>query len=261
MSQMEPPEQDGAFEAIVSASTLKDFVAPLKPIVDEFRLQLTDDGFEAIAADPANVAIASSTLEADAFESYHPGNGGEIGIPLTKDGGLADILGFAKADDLVHLALDTETRGLDIEFDTVEMDFALIDTGSIRAAPSIPDVDLAVDVTLTGEQYCRSIDLADMVSDHVRFVGDPDNSQWIVRAEGDTDSVDDTYGREDLVEGQVPDEHETLLSVNYLKDMAKPIPKDAEVQIRHGTELPVQWWYEIGDVEATGVLAPRRQRQ
>lgn len=261
MSQSAPAEEATAFEAIVSASKLKDFIAPMEPIVQEFRLQLTEEGFETLAADPANVAVAKSTLEAGAFESYEPGNGGELGIPLTKDGGFADVLDFAEADDLVHLALDPETRRLDIEFDTVEMDFALIDTESIRPTPDLPEFDFAVDVTLTGAQFSRSIDICEMVSDHIRFVGEPEESQWAIRADGDTDSVGDTYGKDDLVEGQVPDEHETLLSVDYLADMAKPIPKDAEDQVRHDTEKPVKWWWERGDVQAMNMLAPRIQSQ
>jgi len=261
MSQTAPPEKAEAFEAIVSASTLKDFIAPIGTIVDEFRLELTDDGFEVATPDPANVALVTASLDASAFESYHPGHGGEIGIPLGRDGGFADILGFADADDLVHLELNPETLELEIEFDTVEMSLSLINTDSIRPKADVPDIELAVDVTLTGAQFSRSVDLCDMVSDHARFVGDPDNSQWIIRGDGDLDDVDDTYSRDDLIQGQVPDEHDTLVSCDYLKDMIKPIPKDAEVTVRHGTEKPLKWWYNRGDVEVQSMLAPRIQER
>lgn len=256
------PLESVPFEAIIKASTLRDFLAPIDAVDDEFRLQLTEDGFRVGVVDSANVAMVLVELGRDGFESYQvDGEGGTVGVPLSVDGGLSDTLDFADADDLVYLSLNTETRKLDIEFDTVERSLALFDPESVRQTPAVPDLDLAVDVTLTGEQFARSIDLADMVSDHAYFVGEPENSQWVVRAKGDRDAVDDTYTTEDLIDGQVPDEHESVISTSYLTELATPIPNTAEVRVRHGTEMPVKWWYEIGPVEVQNLVAPRITKQ
>lgn len=249
-------EEAAPFEAIIQADTLLDFMAPLDPLAQEFRLQLTDDGFRAALVDPGNVAMSVVDLDREAFESYRiDGDGGMIGLNIEK---LQDILDFADADDIVHLALNAETMKLEVAFDTVEMSMACIDPSQVRHEPDIPHLELAVDVTLTGAQFKRSVDLAEMVSDQVMLVGDPSNSRWVVRAEGDIDDVEDTYQKGDLIHGQVPDDHDTTLGLGYLADMAKPIPKGAEVRLRHGTEFPVKFDYQIGEhVEVRCMQAPR----
>jgi proliferating cell nuclear antigen len=251
-------ESTAPLEAIVEAQTLKNFVAPIDTIADEFRLHLDDDGFSVTVCDPAQVAMTRVELGEEAFESYHA-SGGEIGIPLSRDGGLDDTLDFADPEDLVSLRLDPETRALEIEFGTVEMELACIDSKSIRSEPDIDDLDLAVDVTFHGDQFAEAIDICDMVSNYIIVEGQPDQSRWVMRAEGDTDAVDSTFEREDLVEGQVPEEHQTLLSADYLTSMVKSVPNSAEVRFRHGTELPAKWWYSVGEADVMALLAPRIQ--
>lgn len=245
----------GNFEAIVSASVLEDFVEPMDAIVDEFRLQITEDGFVSAVVDPAEVACAFVELDADGMESYRVEREGLLGLNISR---ITDLLKHASPDDLVHLTHDVEARKLEVEFDTVEATIACIDPDAMRHETDLPELDLAVDVSITGQQFARSIDLADLVSDHLLFRGDPDNRRWLMIGEGDTDDVRDTYEKADLIRGQIPDEHETLVSVDYLLDLGKPIPKGSEVRLRHGTEFPVQWEYEIGDaVSVTNMLAPR----
>ena len=248
------------FEATLQASTFEDFLAPLDAIADEFRLQLTDDGFFVALVDPANVAMAVVELPAEGFETYRvDGDGGQIGLGIER---LSDLLDFADADDLVSVALNPETQKLDVEFATTSASLACIDPGSVRRPADIPSMDLAVDVSITGKQFSRAVNLVDMVSDHLLVRGDPDRREWLVIGEGDTDDVEEAFDKDDLIRGQIPGEHETWLSVEYLVDLVKPIPKDAEVRIRHATEFPVKWEYEVGEaVSVRNMLAPRMVRR
>ena len=248
-------EETAPFEAFIEAAVLEDFLAPLDAVADEIRLQLTEDGFFANVVDPANVGIAAVELDKDAFETYHLGGEGMVGLNI---GRLLDILDFADSGDLVSLALNAETKELDIEFATTSMTMATIDPDQVRREGDIAKLDLAVDVTLTGAQFSRAVDLVDMVSDHLIVVGDPGESRWVVRGEGDIDTVEESFSKDDLIRGQVPDDHETYLSVEYMVEMVGPIPKAAEVRLRHGTEFPVTWEYHIGDaVSVKNLLSPR----
>ena len=249
-------EETAPFEAFIEASVLEDFLAPLDALSDEFRLQLTEDGFFVGLVDPANVAMGHVELDSEHFETYHiDGEGGMVGLNI---GRMTDILDFAETGDIVSLALDAETKELDIEFGGTSMQMATINPASVRQEPDVPDLDLPVDVTLEGAQFSRAVDLVDMVSDHLMVLGDPGESRWVVRGEGDTDTVEESFTKDDLIRGQVPDDHETFLSVEYLLDMVDPIPKAAEVRLRHATEYPVRWEYHIGDaVSVENMLAPR----
>jgi len=244
------------FTAIVSASTLQDALDSVSVLVDECKVRLNDDEFSIRAVDPANVGMVDLTLEAAAFEAYEA-DGGVIGVNLAR---LEDIAGMAGSDDLIHLELDEETRKLHIEMDGLSYTLALIDPDSIREEPDIPDLDLPASIVLEGAQLDRGVTAADMVSDHIRLRVDEDADAFSVEAEGDTDDVDLELTREDLID-LTAGPADSLFSLDYLKDMNRAIPGDAEVRIELGEEFPVKLHYAFAEGlgTVTFMLAPRIQ--
>ena len=244
------------FTAIVSAETLRTTLDSVSVLVDECKIHLTEDGLEIRAVDPANVGMVDLELEAAAFESYEA-DGGIIGVDLSR---LEDIAGMADAGQLIQLELDEETRKLHIQIDGLEYTLALIDPDSIRQEPDIPDLDLPAEIVVEGKDIDRSVTAADMVSDHIALAVDDDDETFVVEAEGDTDDVRLELDREDLVDLQAGPAR-SLFSLDYLKDMNKAIPKDAEVTIELGEEFPVKLHFDIaeGQGNVTFMLAPRIQ--
>lgn len=223
------------FKAIVGASTLQDALDSVSVLVDECKIRLNDEELSIRAVDPANVGMVDLTLEAAAFESYEA-DGGVIGVNLAR---LEDIAGMANSGDLIHLELNEETRKLHIEIDGLSYTLALIDPDSIRQEPDIPDLDLASEIVVEGAQINRGITAADMVSDHIRLRVDETDEAFFIEAEGDTDDVDLRLAREDLI-ALTAGPADSLFSLDYLKDMNKAIPSDAEVTIELGEEFPVK---------------------
>ncbi|UIO99927.1 DNA polymerase sliding clamp [Halobaculum sp. CBA1158] len=244
------------FKAIVSASTLRDALDSVSVLVDECKIRLNEDELAIRAVDPANVGMVDLTLEAAAFESYEA-DGGVIGVNLNR---LEDIAGMADTGDLIELELDEETRKLHIHIEGLSYTLALIDPDSIRQEPDIPDLDLPAEIVLEGAQLDRGITAADMVSDHIRLRVDEAEEAFFIEAEGDTDDVDLRLDREDLIDLQAGPA-DSLFSLDYLKDMNKAIPKDAEVRVELGEEFPVKMHYEFGEGmgQVTYMLAPRIQ--
>ncbi|MFC7070452.1 DNA polymerase sliding clamp [Halobaculum lipolyticum] len=244
------------FKAIVSASTLRDALDSVSVLVDECKIRLNEDELAIRAVDPANVGMVDLTLEAAAFESYEA-DGGVIGVNLNR---LEDIAGMANSGDLVQLELDEETRKLHIQIDGLSYTLALIDPDSIRQEPDIPDLDLPAEIVVEGAQIDRGIKAADMVSDHIRLRVDEAEEAFFIEAEGDTDDVDLRLDREDLIDLQ-SGPADSLFSLDYLKDMNKAIPSDAEVRVELGEEFPVKLHYEFGEGmgQVTYMLAPRIQ--
>ncbi|WP_348607045.1 DNA polymerase sliding clamp [Halobaculum rarum] len=246
------------FKAIVSASTLRDALDSVSVLVDECKIRLNEDELAIRAVDPANVGMVDLTLEAAAFESYEA-DGGVIGVNLNR---LEDIAGMANTGDLIQLELDEETRKLHIHIEGLSYTLALIDPDSIRQEPDIPDLDLPAEIVLEGAQINRGITAADMVSDHIRLRVDEAEEAFFIEAEGDTDDVDLRLDREDLIDLQAGPA-DSLFSLDYLKDMNKAIPKDAEVRVELGEEFPVKLHYEFseGMGQVTYMLAPRIQSE
>ncbi|MFB6304245.1 MAG: DNA polymerase sliding clamp [Haloferacaceae archaeon] len=244
------------FEAIVDAGTLRDALDSVGVLVDECKIRLNEDGIGIRAVDPANVGMVDLSLDAAAFESYEADEG-VIGVNLNR---LEDIAGMANSGDLVHLELDEETRKLHIRIDGLSYTLALIDPDSIRQEPDIPDLDLSATIVVEGAQLNRGITAADMVSDHIRLRVDPDAESFFIEAEGDTDDVNLELGREDVIDLK-PGPADSLFSLDYLKDMNKAIPSDAEVTVELGEEFPVKLHYDFAEGlgNVTFMLAPRIQ--
>ena len=99
-----------------------------------------------------------------------------------------------------------------------------------------------------------------MVSDHVALGVDETDELFYVDAEGDTDDVHLELGREDLID-LTAGPARSLFSLDYLKDMNKAIPNDAEVRVELGEEFPVKMHFDIaeGQGSVTYMLAPRVQ--
>ena len=244
------------FNAIMSAGTLGTALDSVSVLVEECKIHLNDDGIAIRAVDPANVGMVDLTLSEAAFESYEA-DGGVIGMDLSR---LQDIAGMAGAEDLVHLELDEETRKLHISIDGLEYTLALIDPDSIRQEPDIPDLDLPATIVLEGRDVNRAVTAADMVSDHIALGVSEEAEQFYVDAEGDTDDVHFELDREDLIDLTVGPAH-SLYSLDYLKDMDKAIPSDAEVTLDLGEEFPVKFHFAVAEAEGsvTFMLAPRIQ--
>jgi proliferating cell nuclear antigen len=244
------------FKAIVSADTLKETLDSVSVLVDECKIHLDEDGLSIRAVDPANVGMVDLDLGAAAFESYEA-DGGLIGVNLSR---LEDIAGMADAGQLVQLELDEETRKLHIQIDGLEYTLALIDPDSIRQEPDIPDLDLPAHVVIEGRDIDRAVTAADMVSDHIALGVDTADELFYVDAEGDTDDVHLELTRDQLIDLEAGDAH-SRFSLDYLKDMNKAIPKDAEVELELGDEYPVKLHYDIAEAQGrvTYMLAPRIQ--
>ena len=244
------------FNAIVRAETLQATLDSVGVLVDECKIHLDDGGIEIRAVDPANVGMVDLSLDASAFESYEA-DGGLIGVNLVR---LQDIAGMADSDQLVHLELDEETRKLHISIDGLEYTLALIDPESIREEPALPDLDLAATIVIEGRDIDRAVTAADMVSDHIELGVNEAEEVFYVKAQGDTDDVHlelDAEALIDLVVGPAS----SLFSLDYLQDMNKAIPKDAEVTMELGDEFPVKLHFDIaeGEGSVTYMLAPRIQ--
>ena len=268
--EKDAPETDieAGFHAIGEQRFFVDFFAQFDALADEMKLHLEDDGLFGSVVDPASVGMCRNTLDHEAFEHYEA-TGGVIALNISR---MLDILGMGDKDDLVELTLDEETRKLHIEVGGLSYTLALIDPEMVRGEPEIPDdLDLPATMTIAFADLKRGVTAADMVSDHVRFrTGTSEDGKLAcyIEAEGDTDDVDLELTHEKLVAiDAAPTDGNSLFSLDYFKDIVKPIPKDAEVRIELGAEFPIKLHYghtEMGDDgelagDCTILLAPRIQ--
>lgn len=244
--------------AIVRAGTLSQFIENATPLVVEAKIHFESRGAELKAVDPANVGMVAESLRSEGFESYEV-DGSILGVSLVR---LGDAIGLADKDDLVHLEYNEETRKLHIEVDGFEYTLALIDQSSIRQEPDIPPVEdeLGATVVLEARQLSRAAKAADLVDDQVAFGASVDNEVVYAEATGDIDDMRLEWGRGDTLEGtKIEDDAFSRYSLDYLKDMLKPLDAGAEVTMRVGEGYPVFLESEFADGhgELRHMLAPK----
>jgi proliferating cell nuclear antigen len=248
-------------EGIVRAGTLQQFVDTLTPLVAEARIHCGDHGIRTLCVDPANVAsYMPAELSTDAFESFDSPGQVTIGVSLTR---LDELLGHANSDDLVHLAVDMETRRMHLHYRNIERSVAMIDPDAIRSEPDRPDLDLPNTITVEGSEFTTAIKASDDVGDHVSIECRPEEEAVRFISEGDTDSSTVTFARDEAIDASVTERTDTLLSLEYLKEFQKPIPDTAEVTLTLGDEFPIMLDYVAcdGDLTVHAMQAPRIQTQ
>lgn len=103
-----PDEPPTSFRAAIRTSDIKSVLTPLRALVDEARVRITEDGVMVRAVDSANVAMDDLELGAAAFESFEA-SPGTLGLDLDR---LADPVSLASKDDLIQLYLDSESGKL-----------------------------------------------------------------------------------------------------------------------------------------------------
>lgn len=249
-------------EAILPAETLQAFVDRQLTLVHESKWHFDDEGIHVRAVDPANVAMMWVDLHAGGFESYDSPGEAVVGVNLNA---MDDKLSVANSGDLVNVALDMETRMLDIDVRHISQSLALIDPDDIRKEPDLPDIDenMTTEATFTGEVLTEAVDAVDMVTDHLYIESDADEGHVRLYGEGDTDVTEAVF--DEKTDGfpfaDVDTDSVTLLSMEYVKDILKPIGTDTEVTIEHGDEFPVQFWHDAaeGSIGVHNIIAPRIQ--
>lgn len=249
-------------EAIVPAASLQTFIDHQLPLVSEARWHFDDDGLHVTAVDPANVGMVWVDFDAAGFESYDSPGEAVVGVNLNA---MDDKLSVANAGDLVHLSLDMETRKLHLDIRHISQSVALIDPDAIRQEPDTPDIEehMTTEATFTGEALTEAVSAIEMVTDHIGIESKKDPGHVRLYGEGDTDDTEAVFDEEadGLQFADVTADSMTLLSLNYVEDILKPVDTDASVDIEHGDEFPVQFWHEAaeGHIQIHNIIAPRIQ--
>lgn len=244
-------------DAAIKQGNLSEWLESIQTIADECKLDLSDDGFHTAVVDPANVAYIETTLAPTAFDSFDFG-GDDPAVYGVNVSTFSKSVGVAGTNDVVRIQLD-DTTSMSIDAGGVGFDRSGINPDTIRQRPEIPDLDYDVTIErLPVETLQRGVTAADMVSDHTNFVVDADESTAIIRAEGDTDDAELDLMTDDAGLKASADA-DTMMSLEYLKDMVKGLPGDTTVDLHLKDDFPLRIDFAPEDYAAKGsmYLAPR----
>jgi proliferating cell nuclear antigen len=247
--------------ATVERQTFREFLEPANQITTEAKVIVSDGRIEYAAADPANVAIASATLTESAFDSFDARECA-FGADFTR---LARVCEHLRGDRIT-LTLDTEFRKLTLATDNREYTYCYIDPEAVRQEAEIPTLDgLSTEVTIHGEALADAVAYISAFSEHADVGYDHSAGEFAIRGEGETDSLEVVFDRDDLRGVQSSGDAHSRFYVNYFTDIAEVLPDDRAVTVSVGREFPMRIDYALGGSdapathygEATLLQAPR----
>ncbi|MFC4550605.1 MULTISPECIES: DNA polymerase sliding clamp [Halorussus] len=244
---------------IVDAETIQTTVELAHALFEECHVRFDEGGLRLSAMDAATVASVEIALDAAAFDSFEAVDG-HVGVNLSR---LRDVVRMADRGRPVRFALDAETRTLDVRMDELEYTLGVLDPETIRSPPDRPDggFEFTGEVRVAAGDFERAVKAADMVSGHLALGIDADEEVFYVEAEGDTDDVSLALSADELLEF-APGPAHSLYSLDYLAAINRAMPRDGELDLRLGTEQPVEVGYEFADGAGSAeyLVAPRIAR-
>ncbi len=248
-------------KARIKAESLKEFIGAVGSLVDEAKVNVSEDGMQIKAVDPSHVAMIEANLVKSAFDSYEA-KSMEMGMDIDK---FKNVLTVAGKDEMVDLEKDDDLNRLVVNIGNLTRAMPLLDTSGMPD-PKVPSLDLPSTVNVVVNEIAQGLKASKSVSDHIALSTDKNSFRLV--CEGDNqNSVDLSLGKEQLEKLDSPDEATSLFSLEYFSLMVNSLPADRILHINLGTDLPVKIDADLAVDDMTGaqgnvkfLLAPRIDR-
>lgn len=243
-------------DAEVKSEVLKELVEIVQTVVDEVKINVTEDGLSLKAVDPAHVAMVDLDLDKDAFESYEAEEV-ELGLSLAK---IDKFLNLAKSGSIVEMTQDKDENQLIMKVDNITRKMPLLDTAGMTD-PNLPSLDLPINLKLKGRYLLSGVRASKDIADHISITANSDGFE--ILSEEENDVVRLNLSEDELESLDAQEEVRSLFALDYFSDMIKCVSSDTVLDIELGKDYPIKMDFEFadGDGQVTYLLAPRIESQ
>jgi len=250
------------FKARIKADSIKEFIGTVGALVDEAKLNVTEDGIQVKAVDPSHVAMIEANLVKSAFDSYEAAPV-EMGIDVDK---FKTVLAVAGKDDMVDMEKDDSLNRLVVNIGNLTRAMPLLDTSGMPD-PKVPSLDLPASISVSVNEISQGLKASKSVSDHIALSTTKDSFRLV--CEGDNQNkVDLSLGKDQLEKLDSSEDTTSLFSLEYFALMVNSLPSDRILHINLGSDLPVKVDADLAVDDMTGaqgnvkfLLAPRIDRE
>ena len=115
------------FKARIKADSLKEFIGTVGSLVDEAKINVSEDGLQVKAVDPSHVAMIEANLMKSAFDSFEVKDV-QMGLDIDK---FKNVLTMAGKDEMVILEKDDELNRLVVNIGNLTRAMPLLDTSGM----------------------------------------------------------------------------------------------------------------------------------
>lgn len=239
---------------------LKDSMKTISDLISEGLFQLTEDGIQLVAADPAMVALVDFKIEEDVFETFELDEETKVGLNLEN---FYSILRRANADDKIILELDESESSFHITMENSSTrNFSLpILNLSEDDIPDTQNLEFSVTAELDTNVVEEAIKDAMVVGDSIKVTADSTGIN--ISSEGDQSNVDFRIDADaDSVLELEGGEAESMFSLDYLNNMIGAKKLSDTVSMNLGQDFPMKLVFEVPEKATLSfVLAPRIEEE
>lgn len=231
---------------------LADGISLISELVLEVKAKISKNGLEITAIDPANVALVSITLPAQAFSQLEVGDVEELGLNLE------DFKQVLRRIPLgASLILEKQDNTLKIKIqEKAKRSFNLSLISIESEEKKIPDLTFNSTIELDSNTFAEVINDAAIVADSISFTAL--SNSFILEAKGTLNSSRAEFSSDD-VNINTKEESKAKYSLDYLVKFVKASKLADKVKIHFASDYPARFDFKGYDnlINITFILAPR----
>lgn len=231
---------------------LSDIIAIISDLVLEVKIKVNKYGMSIVAIDPANVALVSFKLPAEAFSQIEVEEE-TIGVSLDS---LKSVL--RRCSPGSSLILQTEDNILKIQIqDKIKREFKLSLIDIEAEEKTMPNLEFLGRIEISSIDLAESIEDCSIVADACMFISQQD--KFTIEAKGSLNSAKSEFSS-DEVKINIKEEGKEIkgrYSLEYLQKFIKASKLTEKTIINFSNDYPLKMEFKTPRMELAFVLAPR----
>ena len=239
---------------IEDAKFFKSCIDAVVNLVDEGIFRISPSGMHLRTMDPSQIAMVDFNLPKEAFSKLEVEGEATIGVSLVD---LSKILSRTRGGEKLAMSVDEKASRLVLEFTGESKRHFKLPLLDLNAGlPKEPKIPFDSNAVLFGGAFKEMLKDAGLLSSHV--ILEARDGEFIVEAHGDSGDlrIESKKGGA-LKEIKAGSASKAMFPFEYLEDMTRACPDDAELQVFLKTDAPVRISYQIGKAGLSYYLAPR----
>lgn len=239
---------------LADPALLKDSISVISDLVTEARFNVSKEGLELTAMDPANVAMVKFKLLSSSFTEFDLEENQKICVNLTN---LKQVLRRAGASDFVTLEVAENKLKIQLRGKTTRT-FSLPLIELEEKEQRVPNLEFPLSINTHSSVLNDAISDADIIAESVTFAADQD--KFSISAEGDLSKADiDIKPSENTtISSDTTARVKAKYSIEYLKKMMNGGKLASDVTLQFNQDYPLKVEYKVVDkLLLSFILAPR----
>lgn len=235
---------------------LSSVIAIISELVLEVRIKVNKSGMSIIAIDPANVALVSFKLPAEAFSQIEVEEE-VLGVSLDS---LKSVL--RRSSPGSSLILQTEENTLKIQIqDKIKREFRLSLIDIEAEEKTMPTLEFLSRIEMPGIDLAEAIEDCSIVADACSFIAQ--QNKFTIEAKGSLNSAKSDFSSDEVrIEAKMEETDKgkgikSRYSLEYLQKFIKATKLTEKAIINFSNDYPLKLEFKAPRMELAFVLAPR----